>query len=58
MLDVKLIRQNPEVLRSALKNRGGRYLPALEEFLSAAKPKKSWSRSRPVATRPPTRSEI
>ena len=35
MLDVKLIRQNPEVLRSALKNRGGRYLPALEEFLSA-----------------------
>jgi seryl-tRNA synthetase len=35
MLDIKLIRQNPDVVRKALSDRGGRYLPAYEEFLTA-----------------------
>ncbi len=34
MLDIKLIRTQPETVRKALENRGGRYLPALEDLLS------------------------
>ncbi len=33
MLDLKLIRTEPETARKGLKDRGGRYLPALEEVL-------------------------
>ncbi|MBU2573680.1 MAG: serine--tRNA ligase [Elusimicrobia bacterium] len=33
MLDLKLIRSNPEKARAGIKNRGGRYLPALEKIL-------------------------
>lgn len=35
MLDVKLIRQNPALVRKALEDRGGRFLPAFEEYLAA-----------------------
>lgn len=31
MLDLKLIRENPERARKGIKDRGGKYLPALEE---------------------------
>lgn len=33
MLDIKLIRQSPDVVRAALKSRGGRYLPDLEKLV-------------------------
>lgn len=33
MLDIKKIRENPDFFRTALKNRGGRYLPNLEGLL-------------------------
>lgn len=33
MLDIKLIRSNPEKARAAIQDRGGRYLPALEKVL-------------------------
>ncbi|MBI5211495.1 MAG: serine--tRNA ligase [Elusimicrobia bacterium] len=33
MIDIRLIRQDPERVRAGLKNRGGRHLPALEEFI-------------------------
>lgn len=33
MLDIKLIRDNPDLVRAGLKNRGGRYLPDLEEII-------------------------
>ena len=33
MLDLKLIRSNPEKARAGIKDRGGRYLPALEKVL-------------------------
>jgi seryl-tRNA synthetase len=35
MLDIKLLRSNPDAVRDGLKRRGGRYLPALEELLTA-----------------------
>ncbi|HAH31963.1 MAG TPA: serine--tRNA ligase [Elusimicrobia bacterium] len=35
MLDLKFLRSNPEKARAALKDRGGRYLPALEKVLEA-----------------------
>ncbi|HRY30159.1 MAG TPA: serine--tRNA ligase [Elusimicrobiota bacterium] len=35
MLDIKLIRNQPETVRAGLQSRGGRYLPAFEELLSA-----------------------
>jgi seryl-tRNA synthetase len=34
MLDLKLLRTQPDVVRRGLQNRGGRYLPALEELLA------------------------
>ncbi|MBI5884008.1 MAG: serine--tRNA ligase [Elusimicrobia bacterium] len=34
MLDPKLIRQDPERVRTGIRNRGGRYLPALEELIT------------------------
>lgn len=34
MLDMKLIRTQPETVRQGLQNRGGRYLPALEQVLA------------------------
>lgn len=34
MLDLKLLRQNPEAVRAALAARSGRYLPALDDVLS------------------------
>ena len=33
MLDIKLIRSNPEKVKAAMADRGGRYLPALEQIL-------------------------
>jgi seryl-tRNA synthetase len=33
MLDIKLLRANPDAVRQGLQARGGRYLPALEELL-------------------------
>jgi len=33
MLDIKLIRENPDVVRKGLKDRGGRYVPELEKVL-------------------------
>lgn len=33
MLDIKLIRSNPDKVRDGIKDRGGRYLPALEELI-------------------------
>lgn len=33
MIDIKLIRNNPEKVRQSIKNRGGRYLPVFEEIL-------------------------
>ena len=35
MLDIKLLRTNPDVVRQGLKARGGRYLPALDAMDSA-----------------------
>ena len=35
MLDIKIIRQNPGMVRKALEDRGGRTLPAFEDFLAA-----------------------
>jgi seryl-tRNA synthetase len=37
MLDLKLIRENPDVVRNAFKNRGGRYLPDLEKIIEQDK---------------------
>ncbi len=37
MLDIKLIRSNPERVRTGLADRGGRYLPVLEDILAADK---------------------
>ncbi len=34
MLDLKQIRENPEIFRTAFKNRGGKFLPNLEELLT------------------------
>ncbi len=34
MLDMKMIRTQPELVRRGLQNRGGRYLPALEQLLA------------------------
>jgi seryl-tRNA synthetase len=34
MIDLKLLRSNPELLRKAVTERGGRYLPALEELIT------------------------
>ena len=33
MLDVKLIRSQPDLVRKGIADRGGRYLPAFEELL-------------------------
>ncbi|MDO8806565.1 MAG: serine--tRNA ligase [Elusimicrobiota bacterium] len=33
MLDIKLVRSNPEKVKAAMADRGGRYLPALEQIL-------------------------
>ncbi|MBI2070690.1 MAG: serine--tRNA ligase [Elusimicrobia bacterium] len=33
MIDLKKVREQPDLFRQAYKNRGGRYLPALEELL-------------------------
>ena len=33
MLDIKLIRSNPEKVKAAMADRGGRYLPAFEQIL-------------------------
>lgn len=35
MLDIKFLRNDPESVRRALQNRGGRYVPALEDLLAA-----------------------
>src|SRR5687767_4566223 len=35
MLDIKLLRSSPDTVRQGIKNRGGRYLPAVEELLAA-----------------------
>lgn len=35
MLDIKLVRGEPDRVRTALQNRGGRSLPAFEDFLNA-----------------------
>ena len=35
MLDIKTVRQNPDAIRKALENRGGRFLPAFQEFQAA-----------------------
>ncbi|HOW28339.1 MAG TPA: serine--tRNA ligase [Elusimicrobiota bacterium] len=37
MLDVKRIRQNPDEVRRAVQNRGGRYLPLFDEFIQVDK---------------------
>lgn len=34
MIDLKLLRADPDKIRTAIKNRGGRYLPDLEELIS------------------------
>src|SRR5437762_12448053 len=33
MLDIKLIRDNPDLVRKGLQNRGGRYVPDFEKAL-------------------------
>lgn len=35
MLDIKFVRQNPDAVRKALENRGGRALPAFADFQAA-----------------------
>src|SRR5690349_3709513 len=37
MLDIRLIRDNPDVVRKGLQDRGGRSLPDFEKVLSADK---------------------
>jgi len=37
MLDIKLIRDNPDLVRQGLKNRGGRYVPDLDTVLEKDK---------------------
>lgn len=37
MLDIKLIRDNPDLVKQALQNRGGRYLPDFEQAVSKDK---------------------
>ena len=33
MLDIKLVRQNPGLIRKGLEDRGGRFVPAFDELL-------------------------
>ncbi len=37
MLDIKLIRDNPELVRKGLQDRGGRYIPDLEQVIAKDK---------------------
>src|SRR4051812_35514927 len=37
MLDIRMIRENPEAVRKGLQNRGGRYLPDLEQLITKDK---------------------
>ena len=41
MLDVKLIRTQPDAVRKGLQDRGGRYVPELEKFFPPPRPSRA-----------------
>lgn len=56
MLDIKLIRTQPDLIRKAIENRGGKFLPKFEELLLFQQPSRDARRSgTPARQTEPTR---